>query len=210
MISTDLVRWLQPPGDSLSRMAFTAPPLTDPRPGTWGVLRTGPPSPQVPETHARSLATKLGGLVTVGSEFPAASTLAVQLRRHATSAECLAAGIRELPSTAHTVVWFGGHAPAVDTATAVAELSTQIDGCDAALFAVPVSDAIKDVAMDGRVIRNVPREGLCVPVPPIVIRATVARDGLLELLDLGHDPVAALSVGGLAVRIVPTRPPAAL
>jgi hypothetical protein len=191
-------------------MPPTAPTLTDPRPGTWGVLRTGPPTPQVPETHARSLATTLGGLVTVGSEFPAASTLAVQLRRHATAAECLAAGIRELPSTAHTVVWFDGHAPAVDTATAVHELATRINGSDAALFAVPVSEAVKDIAPDGRVVRNVPREDLCVPVPPIVIRASIAREGLLELLDLGHDPVAALCVGGLAVRIVPTRPPAAL
>lgn len=164
----------------------------------------------MPEAHARSLATALGGLVTVGSEFPAASTLAVQLQRHATAAECLAAGIRELPSSAHTVVWFDGHAPAVDTATAVTELSAQIAGCDAVLFAVPVSEAIKDVAADGLVRRNVPREGLCVPVPPIVMNAAVARTGLLELLDLGHDPVAALSVGGLAVRIVPTRPPAAL
>lgn len=197
-------------GDSLSQMASTAPPRTDRRLGTWGVLRTGPPSPRVPEVHAHSLATTLGGLVTVGSEFPAASTLAVQVQRHATAAECLAAGIRELPSSAHTVVWFDGHMPAVDTATAVAELSQQLDGCDAALFAVPVSEAVKDVGTDGRVRRNVSREGLCVPAPPIVIRAEVARDGLLDLLDVGHDPVAALSVGGLAVRIVPTRPPAAL
>lgn len=187
-----------------------APAPSDPRGGIWGVLRTGPPTPQVPETHARSLATTLGGLVTVGSEFPAASTLAVQLQRHATAAECLAAGIRELPSTAHTVVWFDGHAPAVDTATAVHELATQIHGCDAALFAVPVNEAVKDVTAGGQVLRNVPREGLCVPVPPIVIRASIARQALLVLLDLGHDPVAALCVGGLAVRIVPTRPPAAL
>lgn len=191
-------------------MAPTAPPRTDPRPGTWGVLRTGPPSPRLPETHASQLATSLGGLVTVGSKFPAASTLAVELRHHATAAECLAAGIREVPSSAHTVVWFDRHAPAVDSATAVAELATRLDGCDAVLLAAPVSDAIKDVSADGRVTRNVPREGLCVPVPPIVIRAAVARDGLLELLDLGYDPVAALSVGGLSVRIVPTRPPAAL
>ena len=174
------------------------------------MLRTGPGSSRVPETHARSLATALGGLVSVGSEFPAASTAAVRLRHHASAAECLAAGIREVPSSADTVVWFDVHVPAIDTSTAVDELSTQLDGCDAALFALPVSEAVKDVADDGRVRRNVPRDGLCRPVPPIVIRAPVARDGLLELLDVGHDPVAALCVGGLTVRIVPTRPPAAL
>lgn len=189
--------------------ATAAPERTDLSPGVWGVLRTGPPSPHVPETQARSLATVLGGLVTVGSEFPAASTLAVQLQHHATAGECLAAAIRELPSSAHTVVWFDGHVPGIDSATAIRELSSQLGSCDAALFAVPVSEAIKEVS-GNRITRNVPREGLCVPAPPIVIRAAVARRGLLDLLDVGHDPVAALSVGGLAVRIVPTRPPAAL
>jgi hypothetical protein len=190
-------------------MAGATSLLTDPHPGLWGVLRTGPPSPRVPENHARSLATALGGLVTVGSEFPAASTVAVQLQHHATPGECLAAAIRELPSSADTVVWFDGHTRGFDPAIAVTELSSQLGRCDAALFAVPVSEAVKDVR-DNRITRNVPREGLCVPVPPIVIRASVARSGLLELLDIGHDPVAALSVGGLAVKIVRTRPPAAL
>lgn len=190
-------------------MVAPAPTLTGSRPSIWGVLRTGPPSPTVPETHARSLATALGGLLTVGSEFPDASTLAVQLATHATAAQCLAAAIRELPLSADTLVWFDDVVPGIESARAIAELSTQLGACDAALFAVPITDAVKQVR-SGRIERGIDREGLCVPVPPIVIRAAVARTGLLELLDHGHDPVAALSVGGLSVRVVPVEVPPAL
>lgn len=183
-------------------MAEPVSVLTESHPGIWGVLRTGPPSPRVPENDARALADALGGLVAVGSEFPAASTVAVELQHHATPGRCLAAGLRELPPSADVVVWFGGRPPDDDATVAVRELCERLEGCDAALFAMPVTEAIKDVR-DRRIRQNVPREGLCVPVPPLVVRASVARSGLLELLDLGHDPMAALSVGGLTVEVIP-------
>jgi 2-C-methyl-D-erythritol 4-phosphate cytidylyltransferase len=154
----------------------------------------------------RVLATALGGLVAVGSEFPAASTLGVQLQSHATEAQCLAAAIRQVPPTAGMLAWFDGVAPAVDWPATIAELSSELGMYDAALFAAPVTDAVKQV-QNGRIRRGLAREGLCVPVPPLLLRTTVARLELLEHLEHGEDPISALSASGLAVRVVPIRAP---
>jgi 2-C-methyl-D-erythritol 4-phosphate cytidylyltransferase len=170
------------------------------------VLRTGPPTPTLPETHVRVLATALGGLVAVGSEFPDASTMGVRLQSHATEAQCLAAAIRQLPATAGMLAWFDGVAPVIDWPAAIAELSSELGIYDAALFAAPVTDAVKQVQGD-RICRGIARDGLCVPVPPLLLRATVARNGLLEHLDHGEDPISALSASGLTVRVVPMRAP---
>ena len=197
------------PSASLCPVAGSAPALTDPSLGIWGVLRTGPPSAVVPDTHVRLLATSLGGLVAVGSEFPDASTLMVRLQAHATEAQCLAAAIRRLPPTADMIAWFDGVVPAVDWPAAVTELSSHLGARDAALFGAPVTDAVKQV-QGGRIRRGVVRDGLCVPLPPILIRATAARDGLLEHLDRGEDPIWALGASELTVRVVPMRTPAKL
>jgi hypothetical protein len=157
----------------------------------------------------RVLATALGGLVAVGSEFPDASTLAVNLQAHATEGECLAAAIRRLPSAASMLAWFDGVVPAANWPAAITELSAELGRYDAALFAAPVTDAVKEVRR-GRIRRGIVREGLCVPLPPLLIRAPVARDGLLEHLDRGEDPISALSASGLTVRAVPLRAPAKL
>jgi 2-C-methyl-D-erythritol 4-phosphate cytidylyltransferase len=154
----------------------------------------------------RVLATALGGLVAVGSEFPDASTMGVRLQSHATEAQCLAAAIRRLPATAGMLAWFDGVAPVIDWPAAIAELSSELGIYDAALFAAPVTDAVKQVQGD-RICRGVARDGLCVPVPPLLLRATVARNGLLEHLDHGEDPISALSASGLTVRVVPMRAP---
>jgi hypothetical protein len=190
-------------------VAASASALTDPPLSIWGVLRTGPPSPTLPESHVRVLATALGGLVAVGSEFPDASTLGVRLQAHATEAQCLAAAIRQLPPAASLLAWFDGVVPATDWPAAIAELSSELGMADAALFAAPVTDAVKQV-QGGRIRRGVVRDRLCVPVPPILLRATVARNGLLEHLDNGEDPISALSASGLTVRVVPIRAPAKL
>lgn len=187
-------------------MVVSAPALTDAPLGIWGVLRTGPPSPTLPETHVRVLATALGGLVAVGSEFPDASTLAVDLQAHATEAECLAAAIRQLPPAVSMLAWFDCAVPAANWPAAIAELSSELGRCDAALFAAPVTDAVKQVH-GRRIRRGIARDGLCVPVPPLLIRAPVARNGLLEHLDRGQDPISALSASGSTVRAVPLRVP---
>ena len=126
---------------SVCPMAVPAPALTDAPLGIWGVLRTGPPSPTLPETHVRVLATALGGLVAVGSEFPDASTLAVNLQAHATEGECLAAAIRRLPPAATLLAWFDGVVPAANWPAAITELSSELGRYDAALFAASVTDA---------------------------------------------------------------------
>lgn len=154
----------------------------------------------------RGLATALAGLVAVGSEFPDASTLAVRLRAHATEAECLAAAIRRVPSTVGMLAWFDGIVPAVEWPAAVLELSSELGAHDAALFAAPVTDAVKQV-QGGRIRRGVVRDGLCVPVPPILIRTAVARQELLAHLDRGEAPIPALSASSLSVRVVPLRRP---
>jgi hypothetical protein len=157
----------------------------------------------------RVLATALGGLVAVGSEFPDASTLAVNLQAHATEGECLAAAIRRLPAAATMLAWFDGVVPPASWPAAITELSAELGRYDAALFAASVTDAVKEVH-GGRIRRGVVRDGLCVPVPPLLIRAPVARDGLLEHLDRGEDPISALSASGLTVRAVPLRAPVKL
>ena len=191
---------------SLCPVAASAQALTDASRGIWGVLRTGPPSPSVPETDVRGLATVLGGLVTVGSEVPDTSTLALRLRAHATEAECLAAAIRRVPSAVGLLAWLDGVVPAVDWPAAIVELSSELGDYDAALFAAPVTDAVKQVH-GGRIRRGVARDSVCVPVPPILIRTAVARSRLLEHLDRGEPPIAALSASGLTVRAVPLRTP---
>ena len=190
-------------------MVGSAPALTDAPLDIWGVLRTGPPSPTLPEMHVRVLATALDGLVAVGSEFPDASTLAVTLQAQATEGECLAAAIRRLPPAVSMLAWFDGVVPPANWPAAITELSSELGSCDAALFAAPVTDAVKQV-QGGRICRGVARDGLCVPVPPLLIRAPVARNGLLEHLDRGEDPISALSASGLTVRAVPLRTPVKL
>lgn len=187
-------------------VAVPAPAVTEAPPGIWGVVRTGPPSPGLHDTHIRGLATALGGLVAVGSEFPDASTLAVTLQAHASEAECLAAAIRRLPSSASMLAWFDGIVPPDTWPAAVTELASELGERDAAVFAAPVTDAVKQVR-GGRIRRGVPRDGLCVPVPPLLVRASAARRNLLEHLERGADPISALGVSGLTVQVVPLRAP---
>lgn len=187
-------------------MAVSTPAPTDLSPGTWGVLRTGPPCPTPAERHLRALGDALGGLVAVGSGFPRVATARVPVPPEATTADCLAAGIRRVPRTAQLIAWLDGGVPAPDWPAAIAALSAELGSCAAALFAVPVTDAVK-LVRDGRIAHGVGRDGLCAPVPPVVIRADVARDVLLARLDGGEDPIVALSAGGVPVRVVVTRRP---
>jgi hypothetical protein len=151
----------------------------------------------------------LGGIVAVGADFPDfpdAVTSRVDAPAGAGGGACLAAAIRHVPGDAGLVVWLEGDVPAGDWPAAVTQLASALGDHDAVLYAALVTDAVKQVH-GSRIRRGVARDGLCVPVPPLLIRATVARDGLLEHLDHGHDPISALSAGGLTVRTVPLRTP---
>lgn len=123
----------------------------------------------------------------------------------ATAGACLAAGIRALPDAAEVIAWFADRVPTAADAVAAVQMASRLDRCDAVVTAVPVSEAVKDVA-DGMIVRDVPRAGLCVPGPPLVARAAVARAALLEPLDRGHDPIAAISLAKVPVQTVPARP----
>jgi hypothetical protein len=114
-----------------------------------------------------------------------------------------------LPPAASMLAWFDGVVPAANWPAAITELSSELGRYDAALFAAPVTDAVKQVH-GRRIRRGIAREGLCVPVPPLLIRAPVARNGLLEHLDRGQDPISALSASGSRVRAVPLRAPVKL
>jgi hypothetical protein len=177
---------------------------TDGRSGVWGIVQIGPSGPPVTDAAVSAL----DGMVVVGvgvAGMTGASVLAVPMPPDASAAACLATGIRALPEAAGVIAWFADRVPDADDVAAAVRLASRLDRCDAVVTAVPVSEAVKEVA-DGLIVRTVPREGLCVPGPPLVVRAAVARAALLEQLDRGHEPVAALGLAGVPVGTVPARP----
>ncbi len=162
------------------------------------MVRADVPISAAAEHRLRALAAALTGLVTVGAALPDASARSVPLPVDPTAGHCLAAAIRALPSSAAALAWFDDAAGDGRTA---AELWQRIGAADAAVIAAPVTDAVKQVR-GGRIRRGVARDGLCVPTVPVVARTPVARSRLLGALDAGHDPIAALAVAGLVVRVV--------
>jgi hypothetical protein len=122
---------------------------------------------------------------------------------HASAGRCLAAAIRHLPPDAGAVVWLAGHV--TGSGAAVARLAAAVGDRDAAVFAAPVTEAVKEV-VDGRVRGAIDRAQLCVPAPPLLVRADVAARVLLDLLDAGHEPIPALAVGRLRIGRVPAAP----
>lgn len=167
----------------------------------WGAIRIvageSAAAPDVSALHAA-----LAGVVVVGAPagFEMPSTRTVPGRFAAGTG--LAAALRSVPSAAVGLAWLDTRRADVDAMAAVTELWRRTGPCDAAAVAGPVTDAIKQVR-DGRIVRNVDRNDLCVPVPPIVLRLATARERLLAELDADHEPVAALSAAGLGVRVVP-------
>lgn len=166
--------------------------------GVWGILRTSPPSSPPTDTDLRACTAALSGLVTVGAALRDVATVSVPAPSEPTDGRCLAVGVRALPASAAGLVWFAGRAADPHT---LAELWHGTGTADAAVIAAPVTDAIKRVS-GGRVRGVVPREGLCVPTEPLVVRIHAARSRLLPALDAGHDPIPALAVVGLVVHVV--------
>lgn len=171
--------------------------------GVWGAIRVAADEPAAaPDLSA--LHAALAGVVVVGAPagFEVPSTRSVPGRFAAGSG--LAAALRRVPSDAVGLAWLDTRWADVDATAAVAKLWRRTGPCDAVVVAGPVTDAIKQVR-DGRIVRNIDRDALCVPVPPIVLRLATARDRLLAALDADHEPVAALAAAGLGVRVVRDR-----
>ncbi|MBW3604712.1 MAG: hypothetical protein KY460_07330 [Actinobacteria bacterium] len=169
--------------------------------GVWGAIRVGTEEPAA-SPDISPLTAALAGVVVVGAPagFEMPSTRSVPGRFAAASG--LAAALRHAPSDAVGLAWLDTRSSDGDAIAAVAELWRRTGPCDAAVVAGPVTDAIKQVR-DGRIVRNVDRDDLCVPVLPIVLRIATARDRLLAALDADHEPIAALAAARLGVRVVP-------
>lgn len=167
--------------------------------GLWVALRCPVASTRGLDACVPGLPVGLGGVITVGGTAPAWATLAVPADPMVTDGWCLAAALRALPSTAAALAWCTLAAPAVSS-VGVADLWRRIGTSDAVMAASLVTDAVKQVR-DGRIHRGVDRDGLCVPMPPVVVR-TPAPQRLLTALDAGHDPIAAIAAAHLDVRIV--------
>lgn len=168
----------------------------------WGVVRT--PALEQSGQACRAMAAALGGLVVVDGDvsrvsppWDAARVTAVAVPAGAADGACLAAAIRVLPPSASAVAW----CPDLPvSAEKLVDLVAELDGVDAVVTASPVTDAVKQVR-DGRILRGVPRDGLCRPRPPLVVTAATAL-GMLRGLDAARDPIGALSACRATVRTV--------
>lgn len=175
--------------------ADRAPSIRD----VWGVVTTDAPG------RVAMRAGPLAGLVVVGTRVTATtattvttgSTLVVRAPPHATDGRCLAAALRRVPSEAHLVAWFG----ATLEPDRVARLRSVLGTRDAAVVAMPVTDAVKQVER-GRIVRGVDREHLRVLQLPLLVRTAAARARLLDALDHGRSVFGALATAGLTVGLL--------
>jgi hypothetical protein len=174
----------------------TAP--SQPPMAVWGVVRAGAADPlpaDVPPTLA-------GLLVVVDHAVPPpphrGPVTVVRVHAPATAARAFAAAIRAAPAAADAVAWFDGALP---TSRAIERLVAGLGTRDAAVVASSISDAVKQV-QGGLVVGGVPRDGLCRPTVPVLVRAAVARERLLSALAGAHDVFDALSIAGCAVGLV--------
>lgn len=158
----------------------------------WGVVRA-----TARDNRLRELDAVLGGLVLIdgppmgpGRENGAADDQSLTSR-------ALARAILTLPAHAAAVAWLDDTPPAVDV---LAALIARLPGHDAVTMAVHYSDAVKRVR-DGLIVGGVDRNGLCRPVPPLVVRADIARGRLVPALDAGRSPIAAVAAAGCIVAI---------
>lgn len=180
----------------------TAP--SQPPMAVWGVVRVGATDP-LPANVPPGLA---GLLVVVDHAVPPPAhrgpVTVVRVQAPATAARTFAAAIRAAPAAADAVAWFDGALP---TSRAIGRLAAGLGARDAVVVASWISDAVKQVK-GGLVVGGVPRDGLCRPTVPVLVRATVARERLLSALAGTHDVFDALSIAGCAVALVAPGTPA--
>lgn len=162
----------------------------------WGVVRVRSGT-AVPDDPPRGLA---GLVVVADAGAPRAdggTVVTVTVAASATTAQAFAAGIRAAPASADAVAWLDATLPPPG---AVARLVARLADRDAVVVATPVSDAVKQVR-DGLIVGGVPRDGLCRPTAPVLVRAGVARR-LLPALDDRDDLFEALGVAGCTVAVI--------
>jgi 2-C-methyl-D-erythritol 4-phosphate cytidylyltransferase len=95
------------------------------------------------------------------------------------------------------------------TAELVERCIEGLDGVDAAIAASPVTDTIKEVGSDGRVLRTLDRSSLWAIQTPQVFKAAVLRralDAPLERLAAATDDAALVEAAGGSVRVIESSP----
>jgi 2-C-methyl-D-erythritol 4-phosphate cytidylyltransferase / 2-C-methyl-D-erythritol 2,4-cyclodiphosphate synthase len=117
----------------------------------------------------------------------------------ATRSDSVRAGLANVPSNATIVCVHDGARPfaSIDLFTAV--ILAVIDGADAAVPGVPVSDTIKQVASDGAVVGTPVRAQLRAVQTPQAFRADVLRRAHSSAADATDDAALVEAVGGRVI-----------
>jgi 2-C-methyl-D-erythritol 4-phosphate cytidylyltransferase len=147
--------------------------------------------------RVRALDRVLAGVVVV--DRGRASTTAEGTAADTAPWEAVATVIGQLPVTAVAFLWLGD--AAAPSVAAMLAMCDRLPGRDAVIAASPVSDAVKRVT-GGMIVGGVDRAGLCRPRPPLLLRATTARDPVAAALAAGEDIVAALASSGCSVAVM--------
>ena len=117
----------------------------------------------------------------------------------ATRSESVRAGLAMVPSDATIVCVHDGARPFASSDLFAAVIAAVIDGADAAVPGVPVSDTIKQVADDGSVVGTPVRSALRAVQTPQAFRADVLRRAHASAGDATDDAALVEAAGGRVV-----------
>ncbi len=117
----------------------------------------------------------------------------------ATRSDSVRAGLAEVPSNATIVCVHDGARPFASSDLFAAVIAAVIDGADAAVPGVPVSDTIKQIDGDGTVVGTPTRSGLRAVQTPQAFRADVLRHAHASAADATDDAALVEAVGGRVV-----------
>ena len=154
---------------------------------------------------ARSVAGWVVLVVPAGNAAPASVGADAVALGGATRSASVRAGLAALPGQVDLVVVHDAVRPLAGAGLFRAVVAAVSDGADAALPGCPVSDTVKRVDQDGRVVETLERDGLVLVQTPQAFRAGVLRAAHQGGAEATDDAALVEAAGGRVV-VVPGDP----